>query len=221
MTSEDFRHETGALCPSVNPRQRAGHREPANPTPRILPTWRALDHSRIHRPATGKHGERDEFKVMFQAASRREFEAVLVWALDRLTREGILSTFLYVKRLADYGVKFISYSEPQFSTTSNGIGELMIALAAWIAAQERIRISERTRRTGWSVPARRAPATGSRSRKAPAGIPSRSGPGASQGRAVFSGIRSLSRLHASPTAIRRAHAAETALQGACPNPSEN
>jgi hypothetical protein len=38
--------------------------------------------------STSKHGERDQFKAMFDAAARHEFDAVLVWALDRFTREG-------------------------------------------------------------------------------------------------------------------------------------
>jgi DNA invertase Pin-like site-specific DNA recombinase len=38
----------------------------------------------------------------------------------------------------------VSYSEPHFRTTGPA-GELMIAVAAWIAEQERKRISERTR----------------------------------------------------------------------------
>jgi DNA invertase Pin-like site-specific DNA recombinase len=54
------------------------------------------------------------------------------------------ATFEHIKRLRDYGVEFESYTEPHFRTTGPA-GELMIAVAAWIAKQERIRLSERTR----------------------------------------------------------------------------
>jgi len=93
---------------------------------------------------TGKHSHREAFQAMLAAASRREFQQVVVWALDRFTREGVAETFIHIKRLLDYGVQFESFSEPHFRTTGPA-GELMIAIAAWIAKQERIRISERTK----------------------------------------------------------------------------
>jgi DNA invertase Pin-like site-specific DNA recombinase len=94
--------------------------------------------------ATGKHGDREQFCAMFAAASRREFDAVVTWALDRLSREGVAQTFEHIKTLLGYGVQYISYMEPHFRTTGPA-GELMIAIAAWIAQQERLRLSERTR----------------------------------------------------------------------------
>jgi len=98
-----------------------------------------LDHE------TGKHSNRAGFLELFAAASRKEFDVVLVWALDRFSREGIAETFNHVSRLAKFGVKFESLTEPQFRTTDNAMGELMMAIAAWIAKQERARISDRTR----------------------------------------------------------------------------
>lgn len=93
---------------------------------------------------TGKHADRAAFQKVFEAASRREISLVLVWSLDRFTREGVAETFLHIKRLLDYGVQFESLTEPHFRTTGPA-GELMIAIAAWIAKQERIRISDRTK----------------------------------------------------------------------------
>jgi DNA invertase Pin-like site-specific DNA recombinase len=81
---------------------------------------------------------------LFEDASRRRFDVVLVWALDRLTREGVFETFDYIRRLTSYGVQFESYTEAHFRTTGPA-GDLMIAIAAWIAKQERIRISDRTK----------------------------------------------------------------------------
>lgn len=94
--------------------------------------------------ATGKNGDRDQFKAMFADATRRKFDVVLVWALDRLTREGVAGTFAYIRQLLDHGVQFASYTEAHFRTTGPA-GELMIAIAAWIAEQERNRISDRTK----------------------------------------------------------------------------
>jgi DNA invertase Pin-like site-specific DNA recombinase len=93
--------------------------------------------------ATGKQADRVEFQKMFAAASRREFDLLVTWALDRLSREGVATTFEHIKRLRSYGVEYVSFTEAHFRTTGPA-GELMIAVAAWIAEQERKRISERT-----------------------------------------------------------------------------
>ncbi|GAC1699973.1 MAG: hypothetical protein NVS9B4_00470 [Candidatus Acidiferrum sp.] len=93
---------------------------------------------------SAKSGERAAFKRLFVDASRRLFDVVLVWALDRFTREGVYETFGYIQKLTATGVQFESYSEAHFRTTGPA-GELMIAIAAWIAKQERLRISERTK----------------------------------------------------------------------------
>lgn len=93
---------------------------------------------------SGKSGEREAFKQLFEDASRRKFDIVLVWALDRFTREGVWATFDYVRQLTRHGIQFESYSEAHFRTTGPA-GELMLAIAAWIAKQERLRISDRTK----------------------------------------------------------------------------
>jgi DNA invertase Pin-like site-specific DNA recombinase len=94
---------------------------------------------------SGKRADnRAEFQRMFTDASQRKFDVVVVWALDRFTREGVWETFDHVKKLNGYGVQFESFTEPHFRTTGPA-GELMLAVAAWIAKQERIRISERVK----------------------------------------------------------------------------
>jgi DNA invertase Pin-like site-specific DNA recombinase len=93
---------------------------------------------------TGKHAKRDELQKLFASAARREFDVVLVWALDRFTREGVSETFLHLKKLNDYGVAFESLTEPHFRTTGP-VGELLIAIMAWVAKTERQRISDRTK----------------------------------------------------------------------------
>jgi DNA invertase Pin-like site-specific DNA recombinase len=93
---------------------------------------------------SGKSGDRDAFKRLFDDASKRKFDVVLVWALDRFTREGVFETFDYIRKLTVHGVQFESYTEAHFRTTGPA-GELMLAIAAWIAKQERLRISDRTK----------------------------------------------------------------------------
>jgi DNA invertase Pin-like site-specific DNA recombinase len=93
---------------------------------------------------SGKTGDRDAFRRLFDDASKRRFDVCVVWALDRFTREGVFETFSYIQKLATFGVKFESYTEAHFRTTGPA-GELMLAVAAWIAKQERLRIAERTK----------------------------------------------------------------------------
>jgi DNA invertase Pin-like site-specific DNA recombinase len=107
--------------------------------------WEAVEYIDYE---TGKHSDRDAFIRMFDDASRKKFDVVLTWALDRLSREGIEDTFKHLRILRGYGVKYESYTEAQFRTTGpmgEVFAELAIALAAWMAKMERLKISERTK----------------------------------------------------------------------------
>jgi DNA invertase Pin-like site-specific DNA recombinase len=59
--------------------------------------------------ASGKNGDREQFKALFDAASRREFELVLFWSLDRFSREGVFETLQYLQCLEAYGVGLDRY----------------------------------------------------------------------------------------------------------------
>jgi DNA invertase Pin-like site-specific DNA recombinase len=85
-----------------------------------------------------------EFQAMFEAASQRKFDLLLFWALDRLSREGVLETLQHLNRLTSYGVGYRSFAEQYFD--SCGIfKDAVIAIMATLAKQERIRMSERTK----------------------------------------------------------------------------
>lgn len=88
--------------------------------------------------------QRDALARLLDDARRRKFDGVLVFALDRFTREGVLHAFEYVKTLTDAGVEFISITEPQFQTAGHA-GELFMAIAAWMAQQSREQIRARVR----------------------------------------------------------------------------
>lgn len=92
--------------------------------------------------ATGKNSDRDQFKMMFAAAARHEFDTLVFWALDRLTREGALATLKHLERLSALGVGFHSYRE-EFLNSCGPLKDGIIALLAALARQERLRISER------------------------------------------------------------------------------
>jgi DNA invertase Pin-like site-specific DNA recombinase len=94
--------------------------------------------------ATAKNGERSGFKLMWADVAKHRFDLLLFWSLDRLTREGTYKTLTYLRRLSDAGVKFKSYTE-QYIDSLGVFGEAIIGVLAAVAAQERIRISERTK----------------------------------------------------------------------------
>ena len=68
--------------------------------------------------ATGKHSDREQFQAMFAAASRREFDLVLFWSLDRFSREGTVETLQHLQRLTSYGVAWRSFTEQYLNITS-------------------------------------------------------------------------------------------------------
>jgi DNA invertase Pin-like site-specific DNA recombinase len=88
--------------------------------------------------------QRPGFRSMLDAASRREFDVLLFWALDRFSREGVLPTLQYLQRLDGYGVAWRSFSE-QYLDSTGMFKDAVISIMATIAKQERIRLSERTR----------------------------------------------------------------------------
>ena len=93
---------------------------------------------------TGKHADRPRFRALFSDASKRRFDVVLFWALDRFTREGALETLHHLNTLSTYGVGFRSFTEPYLD--SCGIfKDAVIAILGTIAKQERLRISQRVR----------------------------------------------------------------------------
>jgi DNA invertase Pin-like site-specific DNA recombinase len=93
--------------------------------------------------ASGKHGDREQFQKMFAAASRREFDCLLFWSLDRLSREGTVETLNHLQRLTGYGVNYRSFTE-QYLDSSGLFKEAVIGILAAVAKQERVRLSERT-----------------------------------------------------------------------------
>jgi DNA invertase Pin-like site-specific DNA recombinase len=104
--------------------------------------WKIFREYVDHEP--GAKSDRTEFQRMFEDASRRKFDLLLFWALDRLSREGALKTLQHLDRLESYGVGFRSYTEPYFD--SCGIfKEAVVSIVATLAKQERVRLSERTR----------------------------------------------------------------------------
>ena len=100
-----------------------------------------LAHEYVDR-TSGKSAERPGFRRLFEDASRKQFDLVLFWSLDRFSREGVLETLQHLQRLSSNGIEWFSYRE-EYLRSIGVFKEAVLAILAAIAKQERIRLSER------------------------------------------------------------------------------
>lgn len=91
-----------------------------------------------------KAGHQHELARLLEDAHKRGFDTVLVWSLDRLTREGPTAILKLIDRLKRSGVKVLSYQE-SWTEVSGEFSELLYALVGWVAKFESQRRSERTK----------------------------------------------------------------------------
>lgn len=90
-----------------------------------------------------KSGHQPQLAQLLIDAAGREYDIVLVFALDRLTRQGPAAILNLVNTFSVYGCKVISYNESW--TEAPGIaGEIMLAIAGWTAKMESDRKSQNT-----------------------------------------------------------------------------
>jgi DNA invertase Pin-like site-specific DNA recombinase len=94
---------------------------------------------------SGKNPNRPEFRRMLQDASMRRFQGIVVWKLDRFSREGVLSTMSYIKQLKERGIWLRSMTESWLDTSSEGMTEIVLAIMSWASAEESRKISDRTK----------------------------------------------------------------------------
>ncbi len=94
--------------------------------------------------ASGNSNNREALKNLFESAHRNEFDVLIVWALDRLSRQGIARMTSYLETLKSKGIKVMSHQEPWLDT-SGPISDLLLSVFAWVAQQERTRIQERVK----------------------------------------------------------------------------
>ena len=116
---------------------------------RVLEEWaqkRGLEVVKVYQVEEsawqGKHLQ--ALAQVYADARQGQFQCLLVWALDRLSREGPLATLEIVHRLGQSGVQVLSYQE-QWTEAAGEMRDLLLAIAGWVARMESIRRSERTR----------------------------------------------------------------------------
>jgi len=95
--------------------------------------------------ASGGSANRPAFQTMLAEVRQRHFDVILVWALDRFSREGMTNTLSYIRQLKIYKTGLKSMQESWLDTTQEGVAELLLAIFSWVAAEEKRKISERTK----------------------------------------------------------------------------
>jgi DNA invertase Pin-like site-specific DNA recombinase len=100
----------------------------------------------VEHEGGGKSVEhRKQLGAMFAAAARRDFDLLLVWSLDRFSREGMVATVSHLQRLSSHGVAFRSFTEEHLSTENELVRNVLLAVLASLAKLEREKISQRTK----------------------------------------------------------------------------
>lgn len=75
---------------------------------------------------------------------RRKYDYLVIWSLDRITRQGIASILGLVNTFKGYGCQVISIQE-SWTEQAGPMAELLYSITAWVAKFESDRRSERTR----------------------------------------------------------------------------
>ena len=96
--------------------------------------------------ASGADATRSGFRSMMGDALQRKFDVIIVWKLDRFSREPLFVLMGYIQKLRMAGIGLISVTESWLDTRQeNPMSDLVLAVLAWAAAEERRKISERTK----------------------------------------------------------------------------
>jgi len=93
---------------------------------------------------SGADSNRPEFQKMLSAARQHHFDLLLVWAIDRFSREPILNTLKYLETLKQNNIFLKSLTE-NIDTRDSGASELIMLILMWLAREEREKISRRTK----------------------------------------------------------------------------
>jgi len=133
---------------SIYSRVSSGDQNPTNQSV-VLTHWanqRGFEVVKLYeeQESAWKSGHQRVLAELITDARRKKFQAVLVWALDRLSREGALAILSLVHKLSSYGVKVLSYQE-SWTEAPGELAEVLYALTGWVARMESQRRSERTK----------------------------------------------------------------------------
>jgi DNA invertase Pin-like site-specific DNA recombinase len=89
-------------------------------------------------------GRQAELARCIADAEHHHHEAIVVWSLDRVSREGPLRVLSLIEHLRRRGIKLVSVQEG-WTETAGDFAPVLYSITAWIAQWESKRRSERTK----------------------------------------------------------------------------
>lgn len=133
-------------------RVSTGDQRPENQGLREWAERRGLDvvreftvHDSAWKSGNGKGREYDAARAeLVEGARQGEYQVVLIWALDRLSRRGYTDLSGVIDKLSASGAQLWSKQE-EWLQTVGPFGEIVVHMLAWMAQQESQRRSERTK----------------------------------------------------------------------------
>ncbi len=121
---------------------------PENQLPEIKEYCQTHDHDIVgiyrEQESAWRSGRQVELRRLLEdCQSSRVFDILIVWSLDRLSRQGIASILNLITMLRLYGVRVVSLKE-SWMETDGPMQELLLAAFGWAAQYESRIKSERT-----------------------------------------------------------------------------
>lgn len=95
---------------------------------------------------SGADPNREMFNEMIHDSLTSKFSKILVWKLDRFSRERMSVVVGRIERLKERGVALMSLTESWLDTSKeNPVSDVILAIMTWAASEERRKISDRTK----------------------------------------------------------------------------
>jgi DNA invertase Pin-like site-specific DNA recombinase len=95
---------------------------------------------------SGADPNRKRFRDLLQDAMMMRFNTILVWKMDRFSREPLFTVVGRIQKLKERSIGIRSLTEEWLNTSADNLmGDLILSIMAWAAAEERRKISERTK----------------------------------------------------------------------------
>ena len=105
--------------------------------------WEIVQQYEVAESAFGQR-PRQQFQAMLDHARQSKFDVLVVWSMDRFSREGEWSVSRVIDTLQTWRVQFFSFSEP-FLDTPTPFAGILIPMFAWMARQESVRKGQAVR----------------------------------------------------------------------------
>ena len=108
--------------------------------------WQIVETYRENESAWRAGHQRELARLLADIrCGKRKYDVLLIWALDRLSRQGIGPLLQLINSFEVYGCHVVSVNENWTHPDAGPMREMFIAMSAWAAKFESDRRSERTK----------------------------------------------------------------------------